>query len=68
MTRTSRQSASTILLWPLVLASLSLAGLLLGLTGDGWRDVVATALLALPLLIFFHRWARPSRRRAPVRK
>jgi len=35
---------------PLLLALLSLAGLLLALTGDGWRDQLSWGLLAAPVI------------------
>ena len=35
---------------PLLLAVLSLAGLILALTGEGWRDWLSWALLAAPLI------------------
>lgn len=39
---------STFLL-PVLLALLSLAGLIIALTGEGWRDILSSALLATPL-------------------
>lgn len=52
MSRVSRQSTGRIFLWPLVLGVATLAGLILGLTGDGWRDIAAWLLLGLcPLVI-----------------
>lgn len=35
---------------PLLLALLSLGGLILALTGDGWRDHLSWALLGLPVI------------------
>lgn len=53
MSRVSRQTTARIFLWPLALAVATLAGLVLGLTGDGWRDIAAWVLLGLaPLAIF----------------
>lgn len=43
---------------PLALTIASLVGLVLGLTGDGWRDVFASALLFLPLAVVVHYWRR----------
>lgn len=59
--RVPRQSLTQIFLWPIGLALMSIAGLWLGLTGDGWRDTLASALLALPIFIFLWRWTgRPK--------
>lgn len=62
MNRLRPQPTRTILALPLLLAALALAGLVLGLTGDGWRDVVSVALLALPCLLFLNHWRRRARR------
>lgn len=35
---------------PVLLALLSLAGLVTALTGDGWRDLFSSAALSAPLL------------------
>lgn len=35
---------------PIILAALTLAGLVVALTGDGWRDVAGWAGLSMPLL------------------
>ncbi|WBY16744.1 hypothetical protein PF049_00825 [Erythrobacteraceae bacterium WH01K] len=43
---------TAIFAWPLALGIACLAGLVLGLTGDGWRDLAAWLLLgAMPLVI-----------------
>ena len=34
---------------PALLAALSLCGLLLALTGEGWRDILSWAALSLPV-------------------
>ena len=62
MSRVPRQTTGNILALPLMLAALALAGLVLGLTGDGWRDVLSVALLALPCLLFLNHWRRRTRR------
>lgn len=62
MRRLPRQTTGTILALPMLLAALALAGLVLGLTGDGWRDVLSVALLALPCLLFLIHWRRRTRR------
>lgn len=40
----------TIFRVPLLLALVSIAGLVVALTGDGWRDGAAWAALAIPVL------------------
>ncbi|RXZ65018.1 hypothetical protein ETX26_09405 [Pelagerythrobacter rhizovicinus] len=47
---------------PLVLFAASMAGLVLGLTGDGAPDVAAWVLLSLPLLAVLVAWRRRGRR------
>ncbi len=44
------RSLTTIFAWPLALFLLGLAGLVIALTGDGWRDAAAWAALAAPLV------------------
>lgn len=39
---------------PLLLAICTLVGLVSALTGDGWRDMVAWAGLAVPVLAVVH--------------
>lgn len=41
--------------WPLWIGLATAAGLVLGLLGDGWEDLVACALMLPPVLIFL--WA-----------
>lgn len=45
---------------PLLLAVVSLVGLVAALTGDGWRDAASWALLAIP--VFAVGWAMRARR------
>ena len=59
--RTARRSLAQVFAVPLALLVASLAGLVIGLTGDGWRDLVASLLLALPLLAAARAWARHRR-------
>jgi hypothetical protein len=59
--RVSPQSALRVLAIPVLLACLSLVGLVIGLTGDGWRDAVSSALLLLPLTALAWHWFRKSR-------
>jgi hypothetical protein len=47
---------------PLLLALLSLGGLVLALTGDGWRDQLSWALLAAPVIAVAWSAARRSER------
>ncbi|MFM7376780.1 MAG: hypothetical protein ACKO1O_01395 [Erythrobacter sp.] len=42
---------SAIFAWPLALFVLGIAGLVVALTGDGWRDAAAWAALAAPLVV-----------------
>lgn len=44
---------------PVALAALSVAGLVIGLTGDGWRDALCIAALATPLAITIPFFLRP---------
>lgn len=46
--------------WPLALFLLGLAGLVVALTGDGWRDAASWAALALPVATV--AWAMRARR------
>lgn len=55
--RSPRQSVLQILLIPAILAILTLAGLIVGLLGDGIEDVIACAAIALPvaMIALHHR-------------
>jgi hypothetical protein len=44
------RALSAIFAWPLALFALGIAGLVIALTGDGWRDAAAWIALAAPLL------------------
>lgn len=59
--RLPAQRVGAILAAPLALAVLTLAGLVIGLTGDGTRNLAACLLAGLPLLIFARAWARAKR-------
>lgn len=69
------RTTRAIFAWPIGIATLSLIGLVAGLTGDGGRDVLAWLLLgSAPVTIAFAYWragrsARPinspSRTKAP---
>lgn len=45
------QSLRRIFAVPLLLALLSIAGLVVALTGDGWRDGAAWIALGIPVLV-----------------
>ena len=55
-----KQGLRTIFAIPLLLALVSIAGLVVALTGDGWRDGAAWAALAIPVLAV--GWAMRARR------
>ncbi|MBJ7500440.1 MAG: hypothetical protein JHC57_11875 [Sphingopyxis sp.] len=55
-----RQGLRAIFAVPLLLALASLVGLVVALTGDGWRDAISWALLAIPILAA--GWAMRARR------
>ena len=56
--RIARQSNWRIFRIPLLLAILSLTGLVLGLTGEGWRDWASWALLCVPITAALGAWLR----------
>lgn len=45
-----------IFAWPVLIAILALAGLVVGLAGDGWHDVAAWLLLAPGPLAVLWAW------------
>lgn len=51
---------SAIFAWPLAIFVTGLAGLIIALTGDGWRDAAAWAALAAPIAAAV--WAMRARR------
>lgn len=55
------QSLRRIFAVPLLLALLSITGLVVALTGDGWRDAAAWIALGIPVLVA--GWAMKARRR-----
>ena len=65
MSRLPAQPARAILGWPLALALLSVAGLIVGLTGDGVRNFAACLLAGLPLAVLVRSWLRAKRASAP---
>lgn len=56
--RIARRSAAEVLAIPMLLFAASLAGLVIGLAGDGWPDLAASILLFLPLLAVAVAWHR----------
>jgi hypothetical protein len=46
--------------WPLAIFMIGIAGLIIALTGDGWRDAAAWAALAAPVAAVI--WAMRARR------
>ncbi|TXC70328.1 hypothetical protein FSB78_04750 [Sphingomonas ginsenosidivorax] len=58
--RPSRQSLRAIFAAPLVIAALTIVALIAALTGDGWRDALSWAGLAVPILTV--AWAMRARR------
>lgn len=59
--RTQPRGPAAIFAGPAVIACASLAGLVLGLTGEGWRDAVSWLLLGLAPLAILCFWLRRSR-------
>ena len=57
----SQQSLRRTFAIPLLLALLSVAGLVVALTGDGWRDAAAWLALGAPVCAV--GWAMKTRRR-----
>lgn len=56
-----KQGLHAIFAIPLLLALVSIAGLVVALTGDGLRDAASWAALAIPVLAV--GWAMRTRRR-----
>lgn len=56
----SRQNLRAIFAAPIAIAALSTVGLVAALTGDGWRDALSWAGLAVPVVIV--AWAMKARR------
>lgn len=55
-----RQSLKTIFAAPIAIGALSSVALVAALTGDGWRDALSWAGLAVPVLVV--GWAMKARR------
>jgi hypothetical protein len=58
--RSARRSLVRVFALPLLLFAASIAGLVIGLTGDGGRDIAASSLLFLPLLAAAIAWRRQN--------
>ncbi|MGB3378838.1 hypothetical protein [Allopontixanthobacter sediminis] len=56
--RPRRASVARVLAVPAVLLVASIAGLVLGLTGDGFPDGLAWGLLSIPILAAVYAFAR----------
>jgi hypothetical protein len=56
--RIKRQSIGRTLVMPIFLAVASLMGLVIALTGNGWRDLLSVFFLALPLAATAYAWVR----------
>ncbi|QYO64370.1 hypothetical protein [Leptolyngbya sp. 7M] len=56
----SGRSTAAIFAWPIAIFLLGLVGLVVALTGDGWRDAAAWLALAAPVLAVI--WALRARR------
>ncbi|WP_106511714.1 hypothetical protein [Allosphingosinicella deserti] len=52
------RGAMAIFAAPLLIALVTVAGLIVALTGDGWRDHVAWVALSLPLSAFAWAFSR----------
>lgn len=58
--RGSPATTGRVLAIPFTLLLVTMAGLVIGLTGDGARDLLSWGLLLLPLLTLAAAWARRS--------
>lgn len=56
--RRARSSLTAVFAIPAALLVASIAGLVAGLTGDGWADALAWALLSIPILAAAIAFAR----------
>lgn len=56
--RIERASVAQVFAFPGALLVVTVAGLVVGLTGDGARDTLAWALLAIPILTLAYAWLR----------
>ncbi|WP_338241259.1 hypothetical protein [Aurantiacibacter hainanensis] len=56
--RRRRAGVATVFAIPALLLVATVAGLVIGLTGDGLPDLLSWGLLALPLVVLARCWAR----------
>ena len=56
--RAKRRSLAAVFAMPSALLTVTIAGLVIGLTGDGVRDQLAWALLALPFCALALAWVQ----------
>jgi hypothetical protein len=54
------RSLRAIFAWPLAIFAIGLAGLIIALTGDGWRDIASWVALSAPVAVA--AWAMRARR------
>lgn len=60
---TGSRPTPAIFAWPLAIFIVGVAGLVIALTGDGWRDVVVWAALTAPIAAVFGAiWKRQPQR------
>lgn len=52
---------------PAILATTSLFGLIVALTGEGWRDILGICALSLPLLAVALAWSKAAHTRGSLR-
>ena len=55
-----RKHLQSTFFWPIILAVLSVFGLIIALTGEGWRDAVSWLALAAPIIAI--AWAVTAKR------
>jgi hypothetical protein len=53
------RSTAAVFAWPLAIFTAGIAGLVIALTGDGWRDAAAWVALAAPIAGVI--WAKTKR-------
>jgi energy-converting hydrogenase Eha subunit C len=52
------RSTAAVFAWPLAIFTAGIAGLVIALTGDGWRDAAAWAALTAPIAAVIWAMAR----------
>ena len=56
--KAGHKGAAAIFAWPLLLALLSVGGLVVGLLGNGWEDMLAWIGLGIPTAAIPWAWSR----------